>query len=239
MRAGHGLAARVRSASLAPVAIASRLGMSLAGFPSLGCRLQGFPPCPCALRAARCALCWGRRTSIILRGSSVPTPGCASGRWAQRRRACIVRAEFRKRPKISYRPPRLFSNPAETREPGRAREQVSLQFQTSDDARRARARGANALRVAGPCIVRAGVSGTQGCAQGESVACRHITAVPCPATPLPLPPLRLRLLPSPLLRAQSCGLNVAGGGKGHGLGWRCATQPPPAAATRTEGGSVP
>ena len=45
------------------------------------------------------ALCWGRRRSIILRGSSVPTPGCASGRWAQRRRACIVRAEFRKRPK--------------------------------------------------------------------------------------------------------------------------------------------
>jgi hypothetical protein len=32
----------------------------------------------------------------------------------------------------------------------RAREQVSLQFQTSDDARRARARGASALRVAGP-----------------------------------------------------------------------------------------
>jgi hypothetical protein len=35
MRAGHGLAARVRSASLAPVAIASR---------HLACRLQGFPP---------------------------------------------------------------------------------------------------------------------------------------------------------------------------------------------------
>jgi hypothetical protein len=153
----------------------------------LGCRLQGFPPCPCALRAARCALCWGRRTSIILRGSSVPTPGCASGRWAQRRRACIVRAEFRKRPKISYRPPRLFSNPAETREPGRAREQVSLQFQTSDDARRARARGANALRVAGPCIVRAGVSGTQGCALPGGNPLPAVTSLQCHAQPCPCP----------------------------------------------------
>jgi hypothetical protein len=43
-----------------------------------------------------------------------------------------------------------FELPAEAREPGRAREQVLLQFQTSDDARRARARGACALRVAGP-----------------------------------------------------------------------------------------
>ena len=39
------------------------------------------------------------------------------------------------------------------RQAGRAREQVSLQFQTSDDARRARARGASALRVAGPVAI--------------------------------------------------------------------------------------
>ena len=155
------------------------------GFPVLGMSFAGVPAL--SLRAARCALCWGRRTSIILRGSSVPTPGCASGRWAQRRRACIVRAEFRKRPKISYRPPRLFSNPAETREPGRAREQVSLQFQTSDDARRARARGANALRVAGPCIVRAGVSGTQGCALPGGNPLPAVTSLQCHAQPCPCP----------------------------------------------------
>ena len=180
MRAGHGLAARVRSASLAPVAIASRLGMSLAGFPSLGCRLQGFPPCPCALRAARCAL-----------RAVLGTADEHHSAWLQRAhsRMCL-RA-------VGAAPTSLH-------------------------------RTHWRVRVAGVCAAR-----------GESVACRHITAVPCPATPLPLPPLRLRLLPSPLLRAQSCGLNVAGGGKGHGLGWRCATQPPPAAATRTEGGSVP
>ena len=45
---------------------------------------------------------------------------------------------------------RMAATLTETREPGSAREQVSLQFQTSDDARRARARGASALRVAGP-----------------------------------------------------------------------------------------
>ena len=45
MRAGHGLAARVRSASLAPVVIASRLGMSLAGFPSWDVDCRGSRRC--------------------------------------------------------------------------------------------------------------------------------------------------------------------------------------------------
>jgi hypothetical protein len=194
-----------------------------------------------------------------------------------------------------------FPNPAETREPGSAREQVSLQFQTSDDARRARARGASALRVAGPrrdripawdvpCRVSRPWCRLQGfppvlhCCGGASFcvapACplpdvppgggrsaddrgvrspggirclpsHHSSAMPSHALALAIPaavvepggtfPPRTHLLAYLNDCAQSCGLNLAGAGagKGHGPGWRCARQPPTAAATRTEGGNAP
>ena len=78
MRAGHGLAARVRSASLAPVAIASR---------HLACRLQGFPACH---SLARCAGDRGGASFCMAPACSCPGVPPGGGRSADEPASCAL-----------------------------------------------------------------------------------------------------------------------------------------------------